>query len=716
MYGRVRLTASSVVHEVPPATKDVYQTCVSVQIAELRVRVSNTLSRYLPDEERRIRAFVEDEKSADAVGEDFRMGVSIGAREELPFVDANDDGIPSHVDESVTPSIKTLSLGEDKAAVDDVVIYDDPKQNNKVLIYTDKTFQNWGRTFQTVPHLTCVARSSYGIQQIVRYANQHNMNVRAAGYRHSWSPLFGKQGQITISTLGLTQSTMLPNIESLPGSQYFLTHTELNSIDFFRPPEPNKKRLVRVGTAVTNQQFRRWCIAQTLDNASTLPINVIMVEITLGGSNAPICHGSGRSHPTLSDLAYAIEYVDANGNMQTISKDKDPTMMTLAAGCFGLLGIVTHLTLELDPMSYTLMIPQKLPVMQAIPPPPELKDEDIPPPLFIKMTAEERAKAQADFEAHARNDFYAEWFWFPYTSKVWVNCWNTTNDSSGAQDYPSKGNVWLQFVETILIQIIQSAEAMLKLQKDFPWAQTTLVSKMGLNALPDVTDPKQAIKTQLINGLHFRRAIQNVRVRDTEFEIPLQPKYGLLKDAKFDDEINWTLVQKAWWDAILTAYRYKDQCPQRMPLEMRITGPSNIIMAPYRGYTLGAASIEVLTLGNMQGPLWDKYTQDVLDKWMELKDNAGNYLETRPHWAKEWTGKTVRGEPIIEYMKRSYGKAIVEFRDIYGQIAAKQGWTVAQARERFSNELFDQFFFEEHANRVVTNGVATNGVTTNGFH
>lgn len=49
MYGRVRLTASSVVHEVPPATKDVYQTCVSVQIAELRVRVCISLFKYHAD-------------------------------------------------------------------------------------------------------------------------------------------------------------------------------------------------------------------------------------------------------------------------------------------------------------------------------------------------------------------------------------------------------------------------------------------------------------------------------------------------------------------------------------------------------------------------------------------------------------------------------------------------------------------------------------------
>ncbi|KAJ9653169.1 hypothetical protein H2198_007631 [Neophaeococcomyces mojaviensis] len=665
---------------------------------------SDTLAKYLPDEVNRIRDFVEHEKSAEDVSRDFHMGLSLGAREELPVIDLDGDGIPDVVDDSEIPEVHALSIGGATTMTEDITIYEEPKQKNKVLIYTNKKFQNWGRTVQNTPRLTCVARTSYGIQQIVKYANQHNMNVRAAGYRHSWSPLFGKDNQITISTLGLTRASMLPNIESLPGSQFFLPQTELNSIDYFQKPEPNKKRLVRVGTAVTNQQFRRWCNAQDVNHASTLPLNVIMVEITLGGSNAPICHGAGRKHPTLSDLVYAIEYVDANGDMQSLSKDKDPEMMTVAAGCFGLLGIVTHLTLELDPMSYAVMIPQKLPVMQAIPPPPGLKDEDIPPPLFTKMTAEERAKAQSDFEAHARDDFYAEWFWFPYTSKVWVNCWNTSKDARGAKEYPSDTGVWLQFAETVLIQIIQSAQAMLSLQDTFPWAQTTLISKMGLYALPEVTDPKKAIKTQLPNGLHFRRAIQNVRVRDMEMEIPLQPKRGLLQDAKFEDEINWALVQKAWWDAILAAYRHKEHCPQRMPLEMRITGPSKIVMAPYRGHKLGTCSIEVLTLENMKGPLWNAFAQDVLDQWMELKDNDGNYLNTRPHWAKEWFKMSVRGKPMIEYLKTSYHEAIVEFRNIYEQIAAKQGWTVSEAKERFSNDLLDRFFFEEQVNGTATNG------------
>ena len=664
---------------------------------------SEILDNYEQTEIDQIRAFVEDGKPAAELAEGFHMGASLGARDQLPLIPpvgsitsnnvTGQDSLVAVEDSAAMAieSLKNAALGF--SVPSEVKLYDDQGEKNEILVYVDKEFANWGRTVQNTPHLTYVPRTSYGIQQIVKYAKEKQMNVRASGYRHSWSPIFGKNGQIIISTLGLTKATMLPNMESLPGSQYFDKTTELNSIDFVGKPEKGKKRLVRVGTAVTNQKLRRWCSDQKLDAASTLPLNVIMVEITLGGSNAPICHGAGRKNPSLSDLVHGIEYVDANGNMQAITKDKDPEFLKVAGGCFGLLGIVTHLILEFDPMSYAVMLPQKLPVMEAIPPPPGMPDSKIPKPLFIKMTPQERADAQAKFEQHAKSDYYAEWFWFPYTSKVWVNCWNNTDDGKGATEYPSNTEVFMQWVETVLAQILQVSEASLHLQDTFPWWQTTLLSKYGLYALPDITDPKKAIKTQLPNALHFRRAIQNVRVRDIELEIPLQPKTGLLKDAKFSDDINWILVQQAWWDAIIAAYDHDKVCPQRMPLEMRITGPSSITMAPFRGNNLGTCSIEVLTLENT-GDTWIPYIQDVLNRWMELKDNQGNYLDSRPHWAKEWYDLQVRGKPMVEYLKETYKDAIAEFRDIYGQIAKQQNWSVEDARERFNNDTLNQLFFE----------------------
>lgn len=83
----------------------------------------------------------------------------------------------------------------------------------------------------------------------------------------------------------------LPNCTSLPQAFGAPPETELNhicileQIDSGWPQLDNGRKYVRVGAATTNEQFRRWCIAK---GRVTLPANVIMVEITLGGSNAPI--------------------------------------------------------------------------------------------------------------------------------------------------------------------------------------------------------------------------------------------------------------------------------------------------------------------------------------------------------------------------------------------------------------------------------------------
>ena len=76
-------------------------------------------------------------------------------------------------------------------------------------------------------------------------------------------------------------------------------------------------------------------------------------------------------------------------------------------------------------------------------------------------------------------------------------------------------------------------------------------------------------------------------------------------------------------------------CPMRMPLEMRIMGGSNVIMAPQKGNDLGTCSIEVLTLQNCKD-IWPKFAQEVLDKWMAYDASNGGTVKIRPHWAKEW--------------------------------------------------------------------------------
>ena len=108
--------------------------------------------------------------------------------------------------------------------------------------------------------------------------------------------MFGREdktndGNVLISTLTQENAAVLPNFTSLPSSLFQPKRTELNRISevaaaFVNGPTlKNGKKYVRVGTSTTNEQFRRWCINE---GNVTLPMNIIEVEITMGGSNATI--------------------------------------------------------------------------------------------------------------------------------------------------------------------------------------------------------------------------------------------------------------------------------------------------------------------------------------------------------------------------------------------------------------------------------------------
>ncbi|KAI5364226.1 putative L-gulonolactone/D-arabinono-1,4-lactone oxidase, FAD-binding domain, PCMH-type [Septoria linicola] len=630
--------------------------------------------RYTDNEKSRLDRFLEGE-TADKCSHGFTKGPSLSTRTHLHrFLEGAKEFVG-----------RLLDLDDDEQLM---------------TIKKDLEFQNWGRTLSNnIPKYTVVPQTVADIQKVVRFAKQANLGVRCAGYRHSWSPIFGRTGEILISTLHIRTATEIPNFAALHLPEG--DPNELESIELLPgPARAGGKRLVRIGCATTNERLRRWCVTH---DKVTLPFNIIMVEITSGGSNGPICHGAGIKHQTLSDLVRKIEYVDANGELQSISDD-DPEFLRAASGAFGLMGVVTHLTLEFDPMTYAELRPSKVPVIQAVPPPPGFPEDKIPLALRPKkpFSAEEKRFAQERFEKQANEDYYAEWFWFPYADECWVNCWNNTTDDSHIEDWPSPFAVFLSFVQEFTLNVLQYNQVLTEVvnKTGIAEAAVTLLSRFAMMNLPEVKEGEKPIKTHLINGLHFQRAIQNVRVRDLEVEMPLVPQKN---DAS---KVDYTLVQQAWWDAILKCYEHSDTCPQRFPLEMRIMGGSNVIMAPQYGNALGTASIEILTLQNAVD-IWQPYAQEVADIWLSYKDGDGKRLKTRPHWAKEWhEGYTIDGKPWLEKLKNEdYAAEIVEFKDILAKIGAKHGWTLADLKARFSNDLFDELIFDD----IVVPEKAVNG-------
>ncbi|KAI0543161.1 hypothetical protein GGR58DRAFT_450951 [Xylaria digitata] len=561
-------------------------------------------------------------------------------------------------------------------------------------------FENWGRTVKHTPQITYYPENIKEVQTIVRDAVKNNQGVRVSGFRHSWAPVFGRNdiknqkhnGSVLISTLTERNASVLPNFTSLPSSLFQPKETELNHISVVdaayvgvQRPLTGGKKYVRVGTATTNEQFRRWCIDE---GNVTLPMNIIEVEITFGGSNATICHGAGMQHSTLSDLVRCIEYVNAKGDLCKVNM-ADPELMKAASGCFGLLGVVTHITFECDAMLTAVMRPVKLDAIEAIPPPPGMKDSDIPAPLWKARTAEQKKIDQQNFERRANNDFYAEWFWFPYSTKVWVNTWSTDASTKNVVNYPSNKDVFLQVAETAFMNMAQEILHSVNALQARPQMQTAVLSWLAMRNLDERKENQKPIRTLLPNALHFQRGVQNIRVRDLEVELPLHAKKGTTT------ERDYTNVQRAWWDAIRACYEHAETSPMRMPLEMRMMGSSSVTMAPQRGNKLGTCAIEILTL-KVVSDIWEPFAQKVLDKWVGYRDNDGRPVVIKPHWAKEWYNYQVDGAPWVRKLKNEvYRDQIAEFRALLAAIGKKHNWTLADIKKTFSNELLDYLYLDD---------------------
>ncbi|KAI8200792.1 L-gulono-1,4-lactone dehydrogenase [Colletotrichum sp. SAR 10_65] len=639
---------------------------------------SSILHKHTDDEQNLIERFLEGGESGDpkTLGKQYNMGPSLGCREELEhlcqaacILQIGAQGITKLKEQHIehladSPVVQILqSLLADMRAF--TQLHQDELEGAGILVYYNTKFQNWGLTVENTPYLTCVPKSVKEVQLIVKFAKEQNMG----------------------------EATKLPNTTALPFWPFRQDEpTELEDIELISAkPNEEGNYLVKVGAACTNERLRQWCIE---NRRVTLPMNVIMVEITMGGSNAPICHGAGRRHKTLSDIVRRIDYVDANGEARSVTK---PEHLRAASGAFGLMGVVTHITFEMPPMTYAQLNPKTVPVTHAIPPPPDLDETLIPPVLLLPwkaLSTKEKRERQLAFERQATNDYYSEWFWFPYSQKVWVNCWNDTTDSTNVVEFPDNGQIFLSFVQSVTMNILQNADFLKKLidLTGIRESVVTLISLAGTNALPT-----KRVTTYVPDALHFQRAIQNVRVRDMEVEIPLVSKKHTESTREGRVDIDYATVQRAWWDAILLAYANIKDCPMSMPLEMRIMGGSDIIMAPQRHNQLGTCAIEILTLQATPVDKWVGFAQQVLDKWMSLKDpRTQKPLRVRPHWAKEWEKFQVNGKPWLEkLMKEDYKAEIEEFRKVLAEIGSEAGWGLKDLQSRFSNEVFDTLIFDK---------------------
>ncbi|KAI8812213.1 hypothetical protein BJ742DRAFT_768294 [Cladochytrium replicatum] len=527
---------------------------------------------------------------------------------------------------------------------------------NGVLSITQYKFFNWGATVKNTFQVAFFPRTVKSVQEIVKWSKANSLRVRCSGYRHTWSDFFGDNDQVLISFVfpGNLGPPTVHAKRNYPENQLHLIEPQF---------EKYGAGCFRFGAAVTNEMLLTYVLER---KDYTIPINVIMTEITLGGSNAPICHGSGINSKTLSDLVVALEIVNVNGDVIVID---DPAVLKAAAGAFGVLGPVVNLVLKLDPMGVAFLQPRVAPKADAIP----------------RVTQ----GPKWDRFVEDANKYYSEWFWFAENENCWINCWNkkllSEVDPKTISDFPGE---WGTGIQNFFLYVLNlSTRSFFKLLPGK--VQAKLVSFAGMAALPN-----KNITTLLPNALHFQRGINNARVSNMEYEFRIPP---LASDPTKPD---FSICSAAWWATIDAAENSIDT-PMRLAIEMRITRDSNILLAPQRGNTLGTCSVEFLTIPTVPKVHWDAYRQKVLDAWMKIGDQYG--VPIRPHWAKEWMGLKVSNKatggvsvPVEQYLKTLYSNEIGEFKSTIETFAAGRGFTFADCMERFSNGYF-QFFFGDNS-------------------
>ncbi len=85
------------------------------------------------------------------------------------------------------------------------------------------------------------------------------------------------------------------------------------------------------------------------ENGFALPNLASLPHISVAGGCITATHGSGVENGNLSTAVSELEFVAADGNIHTLSKDKDGDKFNGAVVNLGALGIITQMTLDLQP-------------------------------------------------------------------------------------------------------------------------------------------------------------------------------------------------------------------------------------------------------------------------------------------------------------------------------------------------------------------------------
>lgn len=243
-----------------------------------------------------------------------------------------------------------------------------------------KKLKNWARTALCTPKEIIYPTSQEEITSLVKSCNKDNTPLKVVGAKHSYNDIFcaGNEG-INIS---LKKFNAIVNIDQQKHTVKVQAGIRIPTL--IKLLKPNKLSLKNLGTNVFD---------------------------SLGGACSTGYHGSGIEHGIFASDVLEFEVITPLGERKVI-KNSDEEFNIYAVG-LGMLGVITHITLQCEPFF-------KLEVIEK------------------KMAFEE---IKANFDTLLEENDHFKFIWIPHTTEfmVWLGNRTQKEESSSFKKWMAYG-------------------------------------------------------------------------------------------------------------------------------------------------------------------------------------------------------------------------------------------------------------------------------------
>ena len=432
----------------------------------------------------------------------------------------------------------------------------------------NRPWMNRGRNLRCVPARHYEPTTVAELQEIVALARREGRKVRVVGDSHSWSPLC------------VTDDYLV----SIRGLRRILSISQ-------DPPRITVEPGVTVGETLAAYEQAGVC----------LPMNVDIPTITIGGAVAVGANGFSKDHGPYSDFVEEVEICTGTGELRTVNRERDPELWRAVSCGLGVFGIMTRITLRLEPMFRVRVHHDAVPQEQAI--------EEMPAALL--------------------GHDYAQHFWFPGCPQVLVQTCDRTEAprTLGRAHHLIKGmRGWASTGGTHL------AEALLGRVPSLT-PRFTRMAQATMHA-------GDAVMLQTENMLLGRWINSMAPSQNASVSFPPGPGYERVKDA-------WRLAV-----ALVEEEARQGRYPANLAMNVRLFKRSTALLHGAPGDEgPHLCNIQITAFDNRD---WGPFQLRLMEEWMRIPG-------ARPHWAKQF--QNLPG--IADRLRAVYGENLAAFRRIH---------------------------------------------------